>query len=209
MIKKQSTCNLLLLLIILLFFSCNDLSEKGIKKTKLEESDSLSALKKVVSTLKSDVHSALDSIKKYNLDSVNERCIDYIYMIYGPTFINGGDSNTKMSIGECNIQLIGFRGMNNYRTLVYGIFVSDSIPYEWIYHKRIPRLTDAFEISLPDKKIVEVKLGALGKVSIQNVEAEYMNSIKSKSTIEYLHNNISIIHPNFKKNAIRLGLLTN
>jgi len=188
--------------ILLFFIGCNN---SGIKPLKNEISqqvkDSLAALSSAIKNIKDEEKSLLDSVKKYSLDSINERCKALLYVLYADDTLAGSRRNEMVTIGECNIALFGFESKSaNLKDLHYDILVHDSIPVNWLYniHPNEFKMVHSFEVHLKTKKITKAFISEYASIQIIDMEKAF-DSIKiSRGFKNYLSNYKGRLHPNFK-----------
>jgi hypothetical protein len=148
-----------------------------------EQSDSVSASHRAIAAFKVSVKDCKDSIAKYEVTSVNDTCIKYIYAIYGSKTLRRLDS---LTVGETSIRLTGFK-VNSDSTyqLQYNLFISDSIPV-------IEGLTEGVMIHTFKYDYIKriIKRAYVGKhnsfIEGGELEKSYHESINGHEIIDYL-----------------------
>ena len=161
----------------------------------------------VIKAFNHDEHQALDSIKKYNLDSIYNRCLSLLYVIYGNENLSDKRILKNATIGECNIRLINFKSISKRRCLInYLVFVNDSIPCDPILLVENGRTPFGFIIDTIDKEIVAVTTNDYyNGVNIAAYYRLYENALKSKILTHYINSNRVKLHPKFIHVLTELG----
>src|SRR5215813_5820200 len=78
--------------------------------------------------------SARDSITKYQLDSIYDRCLRLLYGIYGKEKITDITTKRSTTVGESDIRLYGFKYETPIiRRIDFEVFWNDSLPINATY----------------------------------------------------------------------------
>ncbi|MDP4265293.1 MAG: hypothetical protein Q8941_22395 [Bacteroidota bacterium] len=175
---------LFLLTLTVFFISCVNSSKKSEKESvdgKLSE-DSLAARSRAIRYFKDCESSSLDSVRKYRIDSLNEKCKNILYVLYGTDSLSGIHVNKPITIGECNIRLMGFKNISfEKKYLAYGLFFNDSMPVAWEYRsKTVDFMIHGFDIDLKKNKIGTARIDDYMYSKINEVESDY-ESIKASN----------------------------
>lgn len=189
-------------LTVLFFFGCNDTGYKPLEKEVTQkDKDSLTSLSSAINNIRKEEKIFLDSVRKYSLDSINERCKNLLYVLYSKDTLVGSRRNETVTIGECNIVLFGFENKSaNLKELHYDILVHDSIPMNWLYNTQPNefKMVHSFEIDVKTKKIIKALISEHASMQITDIEKAF-DSIKISSGFKnYLSNYKCRLHPNFK-----------
>lgn len=187
---------------MLSFFGCSDTGHSWFKEPVSQKKlDSLKALSLAINNIRKEEKSLLDSVRKYSLDSINERCKNLLYTLYAKDTLVGNSKNGDITIGECTIVLFGFENKSiNLKNLHYSVLVNDSIPMIWLY-KTQPNKSEmikSFEVDVKTKKITKAIISEQAYFNITDIE-KASDSIKSSSDFKsYLLNYKGKLNSNFK-----------
>lgn len=179
---------------------CTDNTNVCIKKDikGVVNQDSLKNLSVVVEVFNKDERVALDSIKKYSLDSLNNRCKKMLYVLYADDTLE--NNNDTITIGECSIRLIKFTNISKQqKELTYGVFVYDSIPVLWKFKKILSyNMIHTFGVDTEKRKIIIAKLAESGTMAIKDIEYSYDTLLNGDRFQNYLLKYKNRLHYNFK-----------
>jgi len=195
---------------LIILISCNDSNDHS-SKIPIGNSDSLKALSTAIERIKSDQTEASDSIKKYSLDSINNRCKSLLYVLYADDTLPGSKRKEIRTIGECNIALLGLESNSpNLKTLHYDYLIEDSIPILWKFDISSVKfkMIHSFVVDLIQKKIVKALITENISMQIKNVENAYDSIRKTKAFREYLSIYKNRIHPSFSEIISNLDSLS-
>lgn len=144
-------------------------------------------------------NAALDSIYRYNLNSVNDSCLKYLWGIYARNILLDTCLKKKITIGECNIRVSKFKRVSDsIISLHYEYFINDSIPVSASYDT-FQSMFYGFDINLFEKKFLYVKMGEFGRYSVEGMKIDYENILKSNLFREYINEKRHSLHPKFVK----------
>jgi hypothetical protein len=145
-----------------------------------------------------DEKSALDSLSKYQLNSIHDSCIKYLYVIYCNESISDTNMNVRQTIGQTNLKIIAFKSKSNIiKKLFYGVFINDSIPTNIIINTSSGHMINSFDVNLKTKKLLNATTGGTGVMTIKNVQALFDSALRSDVFKTYVANNNKILHPKF------------
>lgn len=191
-------------LIILFVTSCqsNANNKKNSKNDEvLQSDDSLKQQSSVINQYYLKEKSARDSINKYQLDSIYNRCLELLYGIYGKEKIADLTKKKSTTIGECDIRLYRFQYKSPHlRRIDFEIFWNDSLPVNAEFNfGSIGKMITSFTVDIGKKKIINGSVGDVMFMPISSIGMLYTDIIKQKSFSDYLKENEKRVHIKFKK----------
>jgi hypothetical protein len=116
----------------------------------------------------------------------------------------------RLSIGECNIRLIGFeRKSDDLAVMHYGVFVNDSVPATDPYRQtNMGKMFTGFNVDSRQKKLLSGTDGALGFVKFGNIRQLHDSALRSKQFKEYIIKHRANMHPKFSR-VLPKGIINN
>ncbi|WP_147313979.1 hypothetical protein [Deminuibacter soli] len=159
--------------------------------------DSLEAARRAVAAFNNSVANCKDSIVKYNLVSVNDTCLKYIYVMNGSSRLRYRDS---LFVSQCTIKLTGFEKKdNNICQLQYTVFICDSVPIiADLTDEAIVPMIHTAAYSLTEKKISRIYVGQeTAYMKERDLEKAYQYALSDKSKQAFFPSHYQQLDPEF------------
>lgn len=156
--------------------------------------DSLSASHRAFAAFSKSVSDCKDSIRKYHVESMNDTCIKYLYVMYGPKKLKRNDS---LTVGECAIKLTGFQNISDQTyKLRYSLFVRDSVPI--VANLIDDAIIHTFEYNVAQQKISKAYLGQeTSYMADKELKDAFFYSLNKKENLAYLTKDSAKLNPEF------------
>lgn len=183
-----------------LSLSCN-LPDSSSNESRKTSEDSIQVIKQaVIDAFRTDEGKAMDSLNKYGLSIVYDSCLKYLYTIYGSESVKSSNLPDSTTIGESNIKLITFKDKSKQiKQLVYGVFISDSIPTDFILKTSLGHMITSFDVDVYSKQLIEATQGEAVRIKVNDIERLSDSALKSEDLKKYVKDHQASIHPKFKK----------
>jgi hypothetical protein len=188
-----------LILMLAILCGCNNPANIPVQAKRQDTVSKVKEMQdRIIHAFNQDERSAMDSVFKYNLDSIHQLCMRYLYVLYSNEVLTDKMLSKKLTIGECNIRLTGFeKTSNGLGLMIYGVFINDSIPADVIIKTSSGEMINSFEVDLNKKLIIcGVEAGVL-KIDIKNIQSLYNNALKSVIFNKYIREYKKELHPKF------------
>lgn len=194
---RNYKCTLLCLLFLYSCANSTNNKDEGNKSNRLQH-DSLETESKVVKAFNKLVLDCQDSISKYNMGSINDTCLKYIYVIYGAKRLK----KYNLPVAECGVKLTELKKVSDYKYhFSYTLFIEDSIPI--ITELSVGALIHSFEYDSIQKKIIKAYLGQHDSYMDEyNLRKLYLSLLLDKDNRNFFTKNPTKLHPD----ALRLVL---
>lgn len=196
----------LLSCISLLLLGCNLNDKKAETKQSNDlRKSSLQVREEMKSKYDQKERNALDSIKKYKLESLFMTCLKSFYQFHGSDSIYDYESGGFFTVGEFDVKIVDFKVKDQvHRTIEVDLFKSDSLPV--LHDGRIKngggKLNSFFEIDILNNSLLSVSTGGPGEIK---GEAFLKASIQISNTEQfknYINDNRVNLSPRFKSSIM-------
>jgi hypothetical protein len=141
---------------------------------------------------------AIDSIKKYGLNSIVDSCKMFLYVLYYDEKID--PRKDSLTIGECDIKLTEFfRDADNKIILSFNFFSNDSIPTIPQFSPGKGQIIHSFTIDPKSMNLQKALVAEFGTIDISDIRIELASGLSNVELRKYVKRKQEKIHPNFKK----------
>jgi hypothetical protein len=186
---------------LFLLLNCNNHKQNEspeITTDMILQNDSLKALNRAVVAFKEDVSSAIDSANKYNLKSISDTCLKFIYTLNGSDTLRNSNNLTIRQIAIYLTQVKQIKGP--LFKLEYSFFINDSIPIwpELVYGRG--SVFHTFDVDTTTKSIIKAYFGQhYSYTSGKDITSLYHNILNNDSLTASIYSNKSKLHPIYLK----------
>lgn len=190
----------LLFFLFILIVGCNN--DKN--KVNQSESDlSNASIERSKEEFRIKENNALDSIRKYKMDSVYSSCLSLLYKHYAQDTVIEIPTGSELTIGECDIRLSYFKHRKADRMITFILFCKDSSPLTFNgIVKGKGSFMGSFAIN-DSYELVNVSDFGEGRMSSKDFIESANHNAQSPSFANYLANKNGLVFSNTFLNVIK------